>query len=111
MQWQKKIGKGRPIGAIFKERCYTGVIWQKNTPLSSEDLILTRILWLKGLENGVNQGKGIDTYHRYIYIHGTSEEHKLGEPASNGCIRISNHHIINLFDLTKINSPVLITKW
>jgi hypothetical protein len=108
----EKIGEHLPLGAIFKERQYTGAIWRKNSiSLSSEDLILTRILWLKGLEGGINQGTGIDSYHRYIYIHGTDEEHKIGEPASHGCVRISNHHIIHLFDLTKINTPVLITNW
>lgn len=63
-----------------------------------DDLVTTRILWLQGLEPGVNQGKGIDSHARYIYIHGTPEEGLIGQPASHGCIRMYNRDVIELFD-------------
>lgn len=107
----QKIGDHLPLGAIFKERQYTGQIWQKDQNFSNGDLILTRILWLKGLERGVNQGIGIDTLKRCIYIHGTHEEEKIGIPASHGCIRLSNRHVVELFNLVRVGTPVLITIW
>jgi hypothetical protein len=68
---------------------------------SASDLVLTRILWLEGLEPGVNAGPGIDSHERFIYLHGTSQEHLLGTPASHGCIRLSNRDVITLFNLTR----------
>jgi lipoprotein-anchoring transpeptidase ErfK/SrfK len=105
-----KFGNGLPWGAILVERKYTGRIWSPSQP-TSDDLILTRILRLQGLEPGLNQGAGIDSYDRYIYIHGTAEEHKLGKPASHGCIRLSNSDVILLFDQAPLTTPVLITEW
>ena len=61
-------------------------------------MVQTRILWLSGLEENVNKGKGVDSYSRYIYIHGTPEEWLLGTKASKGCIRMSNIDVIDLFD-------------
>lgn len=66
----------------------------------ADDYVLTRIMWLEGLEPGVNSGRGIDSHARYIYIHGTNQEHLLGRPASHGCIRMSNRDVMELFDVT-----------
>jgi lipoprotein-anchoring transpeptidase ErfK/SrfK len=69
---------------------------------------MARILWLQGLEPGVNQGDDVDSYRRYIYIHGTSEEDSIGTPASHGCIRMRNRDVIELYDLVDIDCAVLI---
>ncbi len=65
------------------------------------DYVLTRILWLDGLEYGKNRGPGADSHARYIYIHGTNQEHLLGQPASHGCIRLSNHDVMVVYSLTE----------
>ncbi|MEW6414557.1 MAG: L,D-transpeptidase family protein [Bradyrhizobium sp.] len=106
----EKIGAGMPMNAVFKARAWTGEIW---TPaLDAEnpgrDWILTRILWLEGLEPGKNQGGMVDTRNRYIYIHGTHEEHRIGTPASHGCIRMKNADVAELFDLVEVGTEVRI---
>ena len=73
-----------------------------------EDVITSRILWLKGHEEGINKGDNIDSYSRYIYIHGTAHEDKIGTPDSHGCVRMNNDDVIELFDNTFVNMPVLI---
>ena len=75
-----------------------------------DDVVQSRILWLDGLENGINKGEGVDSYSRYIYIHGTPEEWLLGEKASKGCIRMSNKDVIELFNLVQEGIPVTINK-
>ena len=70
--------------------------------------ITSRILWLEGTEQGKNKGDGIDSYKRYIYIHGTSEEGLIGQPASHGCIRMKNKDVIDLFKEVSIGTFVLI---
>lgn len=65
------------------------------------DYVLTRILWLDGLEYGKNRGPGADSHSRYIYLHGTNQEHLLGQPASHGCIRLSNHDVMVVYSLTE----------
>lgn len=87
----KKIGAGQPLGMKFKSRRPTGEIVPVNAP--GRDPIVTRILWLKGLEE---QNK--NTWSRYIYIHGTPEEAKLGTPASYGCVRMRSADIAWLYD-------------
>ena len=72
----------------------------------SEDVITSRIMWLKGNEHGINLGGDVDTYNRYIYIHGTIHENKIGKKDSHGCIRMNNEDIIELFDNVKINMIV-----
>ena len=74
------------------------------------DLITTRILRLEGLEPGINKGKGIDSFKRCIYIHGTPEEWLIGRPASHGCIRMKNGDVIGLFDLVKRDTLVKIER-
>ena len=73
-----------------------------------QDLILSRILWLEGLESGINSGEGVDSFARYIYIHGTQEEGLLGQAASHGCVRMSNAAVIELFDSVKQGTFVYI---
>lgn len=107
---EERYGDGLPTGAVFKERGYTGKIWKPDNA-TRDDLILSRIMWLRGLEPGVNVGPGVDSHARYIYIHGTPEEDRLGTPASMGCIRLSNKDVIELFERTTSGTPVLITKW
>jgi lipoprotein-anchoring transpeptidase ErfK/SrfK len=94
---ENKIGHGAEANTIFKARRNTGRKAIINTP-GSGDSITSRIMWLKGLEPGKNSGKGIDSYQRYIYIHGTREENKIGQVASYGCIRMYNKDVIELFD-------------
>lgn len=106
----ERIGDNMPWGAIFEERKYTGKDWSTSQP-TTDDLILSRILRLQGIEQGVNKGIGIDSYDRFIYIHGTAEENKLGTPVSHGCIRLSNSDVIQLFNLTPLATQVLITEW
>ena len=87
----EKIGDGAPLGAIFKTRVENG-IWD-GQERANKSPILTRILWLEGTEPS-NQ----NTHDRYIYLHGTSHENKLGTPNSQGCIVFSNKDIIKVFD-------------
>ena len=75
--------------------------------VSDTDLVTTRIIRLDGLEDNINKGGNVDTYSRYIYIHGTPHENKIGEPASHGCVRMKNNEIIKLFDLIQVGTPVL----
>ncbi|MDA8128730.1 MAG: L,D-transpeptidase [Betaproteobacteria bacterium] len=107
----EKIGAGAPLYAAFKARQPTGEIWTPALDAESpgRDWILTRILWLDGLEPGRNKGGDVDTHDRYIYIHGTHEEHKIGMPASHGCIRMKNADVAELFDLVKVGTEVRIS--
>jgi lipoprotein-anchoring transpeptidase ErfK/SrfK len=88
----KKIGGGQPAGMAFKSRVATGEIVPVNAP--GRDIIVSRILWLRGLEPW-NQ----TTYGRYIYLHGTPEERNLGKPVSYGCVRMASTDIIWLYDV------------
>ena len=104
--WHKvteRFGGEQLQGSIFKARQPQKSILQPNEWRNDEDgdFVLTRILWLDGLEPGVNQGGSLDTHTRCIYIHGTNQEHLLGTPASHGCIRLSNRDVMELFDLTE----------
>lgn len=90
------IGRGQPAGARFSSREPTGEIWT-GQPVEG-DWITTRILWLDGLEPGVNNGPGVDTHERFVYIHGTAREDELGRPGSHGCVRVSNAAAAELAD-------------
>ena len=105
-----KIGKDLPYGAILKARKWTKKIAEIiREPIDIElDVITTRILWLEGLEKGLNKGKNIDSKARCIYIHGTAEEGLIGKPASNGCIRMYNRDVIELFEQVEIGTQVWI---
>ena len=111
-QIAEKIGVGCKSGEIFQHRKATGEIAEVNTTSRHgvEDVITSRILWLEGKEPGLNSGTGIDSYHRYIYIHGTNEEGLIGQPASKGCVRMKNSDVIELFDQVNVGDLVLILK-
>ena len=110
---KRKIGKDMPLGARFIGRIFSGEIYpiyDSDQVLVEDDVVQSRILWLDGLEDGINKGEGVDSYSRYIYIHGTPEEWLLGEKASKGCIRMSNKDVIELFNLVEEGIPVTINK-
>lgn len=96
---KEKHGDGAEPGTIFKSRQPVGQ-WTPGMETQS-DLVLTRILWLGGLEP-----RNANTYQRYIYIHGTNDEASLGRAASHGCIRMKNREVIELFDLVPVGTPV-----
>ncbi len=107
-----KIGQGAPLYALFAGRRLTGKIWHPSMSAtnSKEDWILTRILWLSGLEIGFNRLGNQDTMQRFIYIHGTNDLAGLGKPVSHGCIRMDNQDIIDLFDQINAGDHVLINE-
>ncbi|PYK94644.1 MAG: murein L,D-transpeptidase [Verrucomicrobia bacterium] len=95
-----KIGGNAPSGTVFLSR----VPLRPGDPLPpTEDLVMSRILWLDGLEE-----HNANTRERFIYIHGTKHEDKIGSPASHGCIRMRNADVIDLFDLVDEDTPVVI---
>ncbi|MEM7394649.1 MAG: L,D-transpeptidase, partial [Verrucomicrobiota bacterium] len=94
---EDRIGAGAPLGRVFISREPTDRIWSPGDT-DMDDLILTRILRLRGLEPNSNLGNGTDSYRRYIYIHGTNHEDQLGQPVSQGCIRMSNLDVVECFD-------------
>ncbi len=100
----RKIGGGQPIGTVFKGRQAVGLTWQ-GLP---DAAIVHRILWLEGLEPGLNRGGNVDSFNRYIYIHGFGDEATLGRPFSQGCIHLSATDLIPLFDLVPIGTLVWI---
>jgi len=102
----EKIGDKAPSGTIFKDRLDTGTLWKPS--LGGDNLVLTRILRLEGLEQGVNRGQGIDSFQRYIYLHGTNKEHRIGTPFTHGCVCLTNSDIIELFDLVREDDLVVI---
>jgi len=93
---REKYGDGAPAGRVFRDREDTGEDWDHSQ--AGDNLILTRILRLEGLEQGINRGEGIDSYERYIYIHGTGREDLIGTPLSHGCVCMRNLDVISLFD-------------
>ena len=109
-----KIGANAPINAVFIGRVPTGEIY--NEALGAlhpeRDWILSRILWLSGMEEGLNKGSnsqgGCDTYQRYIYIHGAPDSEPMGVPLSHGCVRMRNQDIIALFEQVAEGTTVVI---
>lgn len=95
-----RIGGDLPPGAVLRGRRFTGEIWTPELAAAhpERDWILSRILWLCGLERGRNRLGDVDTQQRYIYIHGTPDSEPMGEPRSHGCIRMRNADMIALFD-------------
>ena len=93
------------LGRVFYSQIAT--IHNDKTQSKTDD-ITSRILWLEGIEQGKNKGVGMDSYLRYIYIHGTSEEGRLGTPASHGCIRMKNKDVIDLYNKVEVGTLVLI---
>ena len=94
------IGEGAPAGAVFVGRLATGEVCTPELQGANpdRDWILSRVIWLGGLEDGRNRGGEVDTYARYIYIHGAPESEPMGEARSHGCIRMRNEDVIALFD-------------
>lgn len=94
----EKIGDGMPLGTVFKSR---RPVKATAKLLREEDLVMTRILWLEGLDAG-----NANTHRRYIYIHGTNHEESIGVPASHGCVRMRNTDLVELFDRVKVGTAV-----
>lgn len=107
---REKIGAGAPLGAVFAGRVATGEILtpQLQAANPDRDWILTRILWLSGLEMGRNCGGDVDSYERYIYIHGTPDDQPMGEPRSHGCVRMRNEDVVTVFDMLEVGTRVVI---
>lgn len=103
-----RIGAGAPLGAAFRGRRPTGEVWSPELAEASpgRDWILTRILWLSGLEPGRNRLGQVDSMQRYIYIHGTPDSEPMGVPLSIGCVRMRNRDVAELFDLVSAGTPV-----
>ena len=104
----EKIGEGCPANTIFVSRQPTGEIYtpglRKQFP--ERDWILTRILWLQGAEPGKNLGGNVDSYGRFIYIHGSPDDVDMGKAGSRGCIRMRNKDVIELFDRVEAGTSV-----
>ena len=98
-----KIGHGLPTGAVLKSRRWNGEVLKPNAP--GRDPIVSRILWLKGTE-----ADNSHAYRRFIYIHGTPEENRLGQPASSGCVRMGMKDVVSVFDSVNVGAKVIITK-
>ena len=103
---REKFGSDAPAGRIFRDREDTGEDWDHSQ--TGDNLILTRILRLQGLEEGINKGGSVDSYERYIYIHGTGREDLIGTPLSHGCICLRNLDVIRLFEIVKEGTLVYI---
>ena len=103
-----RIGAGAPAGSVFESRLATGRIWA-GEPLE-EDLILDRILTLEGLEPGVNQGPGVDSLERYIYIHGSNHPEQLGRATSHGCVRMEGAQVAALFEAVREGDAVFVAE-
>jgi lipoprotein-anchoring transpeptidase ErfK/SrfK len=103
MEVAKKIGGGQPAGAVFKSRRPTGEVLKPNAP--GRDPIVSRILWLRGTES-----HNRNAFRRFIYIHGTPEMHKLGSPASYGCIRMGTKDVIDLYNRVGTGADVYVVR-
>ena len=103
LQVAEKIGDHAPVGAVFRNRRFTGEILKPNAP--GRDPVITRIIWLKGLEAG-----NAHAFSRCIYIHGTPEERTIGKPASYGCIRMKSHDVADLYAQLPLGTVVEIVK-
>jgi hypothetical protein len=105
----QRIGAGQPPGMVFKARVCTGHHFNElSAEADTGNLITSRILWLRGLEAGVNRGGDVDTHARYIYIHGTNREATLGQPQSAGCVLMRNLEIVELYEEVRTGDHVLI---
>lgn len=105
-----KIGAGLPLNAVFVGRRPTGEIYDSELAAGhpERDWILTRILWLTGLEAGFNRGGDRDTLRRFVYIHGCPDEAPMGIPLSHGCIRMRNPDLLELFDRVEAGDWVFV---
>ncbi len=105
-----KIGKDAPLGTVFVGRRATGEIFapELRAQYPERDWILTRIMWLSGLEKGKNRLGNVDTMQRFIYLHGSPDDVAMGTPGSKGCVRMRNQDIVELYDLIQPGIRVLI---
>ena len=105
-----KIGDGCPANSVFVGRRPTGEIYTPELKQQhpGRDWMLTRILWLSGLESGKNRSGEVDSMRRYIYIHGSPDEDPMGVPSSHGCVKMKNDEVIQLFDRVPVGTRVLI---
>jgi len=104
----QKIGHNMPLYTVFRGRKPCG-IYHHGVDDPEKDWILTRILWLEGVQTGINRRGQVDTRSRYIYIHGTHDEDHLGNPVSHGCIRMQPEDMVKLFDACCEGERVLIS--
>ena len=107
---KERYGDTVPLGGIMKSRVFTGeiaTIYTDSTDVD-DDYVTTRVMWLEGLQPGINRGGNVDSYNRYIYIHGTPEEGLIGQPASHGCIRMYNREVAELYEHSPVGRLVLI---
>jgi L,D-transpeptidase YbiS len=104
------IGEGLPCSAVFVSRHATGEVCTEEARAADpeRDWILSRVIWLSGLEEGRNFGGEVDTYCRYIYFHGTPDSEPVGKPRSHGCIRMRNEDVIAVFEMLEIGTLVQI---
>ncbi len=107
-----RIGAGCALNTVFVERRPTGEIYtpELRKKFPQRDWILTRILWLSGIEPGKNRLGNVDTMRRYIYIHGCPDEDVMGVPGSHGCVKMRNAEVIELFDRVPAGTRVLIVE-
>jgi lipoprotein-anchoring transpeptidase ErfK/SrfK len=107
-----KIGQACPVNSVFVARRPTGEIYSDTLRQQhpNRDWILTRILWLSGLEPGKNRLGRVDTMRRYIYIHGCPDEDPMGVPSSHGCVKMRNQEVIQLYQQVSHGTPVLIAE-
>jgi L,D-transpeptidase catalytic domain len=103
----EKIGAGEKPGTVFKARKVIGHTSQQEF---ADAKITTRILWLEGLEPGLNRGGNVDSHQRYIYIHGTADQGSIGTPTSCGCIHLADADLVPLFDLLPSGTLVWISE-
>jgi len=104
------IGLENQVNSVFVGRVWTGEIYSEELAkeFPERDWILTRIIRLEGLESGRNKGEGVDSFDRFIYIHGTPDSTRLGQPGSHGCIRMNNAQIMELSCWVTTNTLVYI---
>ena len=104
------IGAGNPAGTVYRGRRPTGEVFSETLAAAhpGRDWILTRILWLSGLETGRNRGGNVDSQRRYIYLHGTPPGEPMGVPRSHGCIRLRDSELLALFEIAVPGTPVWI---
>lgn len=109
-QVRARIGEGLPKGAVLKGRRWTGETWtaELHEAFPGRDWILSRILWLSGCERGRNRMGVVDTFRRYIYLHGTPDCEPMGVALSHGCIRLRNDHLLELFPRVPLHCRVRI---
>ncbi len=98
------------MNTVFRARKPAGTLDDQPPEELKKNLITSRIMRLRGLEDGINSGRGVDTYERCIYIHGTNREDKIGTPNSHGCILLSRADVAELFDIVSDGSTVLISR-